>query len=338
MIKVHHSLEHLDTLAEEHYNYIRNGSQFLDFLDDNSDGPAEPFLTYVLQNLRQIITGRPAILESMIGALDAVVAISKLNYLAQDPTRTQQQSDEWFSNLALSLFNYDKDHMGFTRRYDGRKAYELSIKLNISTCPYCNAQFTFTFDVALGKSRPQFDHFLYKARYPYFALSFFNLIPSCSVCNASLKGSELFSITSHLHPYLEGMEGGYKFETKISSADFLVDKKEFELHFVERDNADAGLITRSNGSIKEFALKDRYQFHRDYAGDIIKSAHLYTYTTIASIIDGFKWEGNPVFASPEEGVETIMGNYLSERNLHRRILSKLAKDIAEEFGVRLPII
>ncbi|RLJ73641.1 hypothetical protein BCL90_3803 [Pedobacter alluvionis] len=335
MIKIPHTLEHLDSLAQQHYLYFHKESSIREVIDDHIDGPMAPLLNYVWVNLEKIIAGRPDVLESMIPALDQHIVESKQNYRNLTPGIIEADVTTWFNDIIFSIFNYDHNATSFTKRYEKRLAYGLARTLNITTCPYCNGQFTVTFDVEDGKSRPQFDHFLYKSRYPYFAISFYNLIPSCYVCNASVKGSTVFSIKTHLHPYLEGMEGAYKFETKISSVDFLVNKKEFDLHLVAREHANPDHLTRSEGSIEAFAIIDRYQFHKDYASDIIKKAHLYTHTTIKSIIDGFNWEDNPVFSSPEDGLETLMGNFLTEEGLHKRIFSKLSKDVAEEFSVQV---
>lgn len=61
-------------------------------------------------------------------------------------------------------------------------AYWLQRQLNVKVCPYCNRMYTTTL---YGKKRirPDFDHFYPQSRYPYLAVSLFNLIPSCNVCN-----------------------------------------------------------------------------------------------------------------------------------------------------------
>lgn len=61
-------------------------------------------------------------------------------------------------------------------------AYWLQSQLNVKVCPYCNRMYTTTL---YGKKRirPDFDHFYPQSRYPYLAVSLFNLIPSCNVCN-----------------------------------------------------------------------------------------------------------------------------------------------------------
>ena len=78
--------------------------------------------------------------------------------------------------LLNSVFKY--------KNFANRKiAYHISIKRNVTVCPYCNRQYVFTVIPSKGRVRPQFDHYFPKKDYPYLALSLYNLIPSCSICN-----------------------------------------------------------------------------------------------------------------------------------------------------------
>lgn len=52
--------------------------------------------------------------------------------------------------------------------------------LGVTVCPYCNRNYINSRDKNLGC---EFDHYYSKSRYPFFALTLSNLIPSCSTCN-----------------------------------------------------------------------------------------------------------------------------------------------------------
>jgi len=78
----------------------------------------------------------------------------------------------------------------------------LAKNIGMKTCPYCNRQHTFT--IYRGKEiRPQFDHFYPKSKYPFFALSFYNLVPICPTCN-HLKKDKTEKI---VNPYLARLYG-----------------------------------------------------------------------------------------------------------------------------------
>lgn len=69
------------------------------------------------------------------------------------------------SDKFIHLYN------NFTNRILGKTFCE---ELGIKTCPYCNRSYIYTLDK--GSVRPQYDHFFNKNRYPYLAVSIYNLI------------------------------------------------------------------------------------------------------------------------------------------------------------------
>ena len=89
-------------------------------------------------------------------------------------------------NLRFPDIDYDAEDWRYFRNYMIRQ-YERVRKgilhlvlnsLNLSVCPYCNRQYIFGTDNN-RKVGAQFDHFYSKSKYPYLALSFYNLIPVC---------------------------------------------------------------------------------------------------------------------------------------------------------------
>lgn len=88
----------------------------------------------------------------------------------------QKNADEAM-NLCKYIFDYDKIQDA---------AYWLLDQLQVRTCPYCNRVYTTHFRSTGIRStgiRPSLDHFFPKSKHPYFALSLFNLVPSCDYCN-----------------------------------------------------------------------------------------------------------------------------------------------------------
>lgn len=92
------------------------------------------------------------------------------------------------------------------------RSYWLTKMKGQDVCTYCNRQYTFTVikDLKNGKrenddsriARPALDHWFPESLYPIMSLSFYNLIPSCTICNSSAKGDALFKFGTHIHPYL----------------------------------------------------------------------------------------------------------------------------------------
>lgn len=63
------------------------------------------------------------------------------------------------------------------------------------------------------------DHYYDKGKYPYLALSFYNLIPSCNICNSKFKTTIDFKEIPHLHPYEDSFNEKAKFSQFFSNVD-----------------------------------------------------------------------------------------------------------------------
>ena len=148
-----------------------------------------------------------------------------------------------------------------------------------------------------------------------------------------MKGELPFSCTTHLHPFIDDIKGLYQFRTKVDTVDFLVNDRYFDLKLEPCKGANKNDKKRAKQNITDFALNDRYKFHKDYAGEIITKAYIYNQESLEQLFTSFNINGHSIFKSTVEIKELIIGNYLEEGKLHKRILSKLTKDIAEEFGL-----
>jgi len=89
----------------------------------------------------------------------------------------------------------------------GRLALELQKVIRI--CPYCNAETVYAYQVLKGSRskytirKSSFDHYFPKARYPFFSVSLYNLIPACARCNSGFKGERFRDLGLMLHPYAD---------------------------------------------------------------------------------------------------------------------------------------
>ena len=85
-------------------------------------------------------------------------------------------------------------------------------------------------------------------------------------------------------------------------------------------------------NIEKMKLRQAYERHRDYAGEMIKKVRIYSnkYTQewISSIFD--RGSGENAIA-PEEIERFYFSNYLQEEKFNKRPLSKMTKDIFKEY-------
>ncbi|OTW93892.1 hypothetical protein BK702_03770 [Bacillus thuringiensis serovar cameroun] len=233
--------------------------------------------------------------------------------------------------------------------------YQLVLNLNVPVCPYCNRQYISTLHTKSGKTRADLDHFSPKSKYPYLALSFYNLIPSCKVCNSSFKLNKDFTYIDNLNPYENGFEEKYLFTIKAkekeikkihdsreSNFNFENIPKEYDLSFLFGDStnfeislkpsldADDQFIKKAKGNKEAFKIKELYAFHKNYIQELIKKAIIYNETRIHQLFE--EYEGT-LFSSKEEVLQLVLGNVIKDEDLSKQPFSKLIKDIALELGI-----
>lgn len=193
-------------------------------------------------------------------------------------------------------------------------AYDFVESLGLSTCSYCNRNYTFV--VRRGKLRPEIDHFYPKTVYPYLAVNFFNLIPSCQTCNKIKSNNKNFD---WLNPY-DIQNNSFKFTYKPNSIDFAVVEK-------EKYNFDSFEIEiNGHQSNKElFKLEELYKQHKDIVLELLIKKVYYPKSYIEELSDfGF---------SKDEIYRYLFCNYNQDKDLNKRPLSKLIKDISQELGL-----
>lgn len=230
-----------------------------------------------------------------------------------------------YRKLLREIFYYDE--------YDRWDAYLLATDLNVNTCPYCNRIPTFTLGNSKDKgARPQFDHFFDKERFPYLSLSIYNLVPSCSICNSSYKGTKEFNITDHFHPYIKGFDcENIKFTLEVNNIEDILSVLDKSLKIPEykiKFKCDPHKTLPNN--INDLGLEELYNYDKSYTNDIIKKSLIYNKDYIESLYK--EWEGT-LFDSKDEIKNFVMGNYLNIEDINNRPLGKLTKDITEELGI-----
>ena len=203
-------------------------------------------------------------------------------------------------------------------KYD---AYDLASNLDVPTCVYCNRIYTKTVINPSKITRPTFDHWFSKSDYPLLALSFYNLLPSCSVCNSGVKGSNDFGLDTHFHPYHKSMN-----DYEIINFKFSYDHKDystFKFKIINKNDF-------SENSTNAFKLKEIYETHEDEIKDLRRLRDVYSEKYLEmlkkNILKGTS-------TSDEEIYRLAFGTHIDETKFDRRPLSKMKKDILEELGI-----
>lgn len=233
--------------------------------------------------------------------------------------------NDYIRKKVQSTFNYDR----FISQ-DADFSYALSKVKKINVCPYCNRQYTLTIEkktragvVVAHIAKPHFDHWFAKSTFPLLALSFYNLIPSCAVCNSSIKGNKMMALNNHVHPYCQqaGYEPHFKFRLLFKGA------KDYELY------TSKSIFPAEEQMKEDFFIEDAYRYHEDLEiADLVNLylAHEGTYLK--------KWMKDTLKdLQPEKSlseiVRMVFGAEIDAAKLKNRPLSKLKKDLLEQFHI-----
>lgn len=214
------------------------------------------------------------------------------------------------------IFDYDKIISG-----KKKVSYELALILDRNTCTYCNRLYTITVvknaTANGGISRPQFDHWYSKKRYPILALSFYNLIPSCSVCNSTIKGDTDFQLPTHYHPYIDSFLSEFSFSYHHESV--IVNNVTIKYP--------TGSL-KAERTLKEFKVEEIYNGHSMLElKDLIELKKKYSDNYLETL---FKDVFKRLSMHPEEAYRFLFGSEYDDDNFHKRPFSKFKKDIIAE--------
>lgn len=270
-------------------------------------------------NLRRIITGRPNELKQIIAEIEQICGV---NFFSIERNYDDAGLTD-FGRIVKGIFNYDA--------YRGKpECHDNYSGLDLSFCLYCNLGETQVVSVidhlsgdAFNKALLQLDHFYPQSRHPYFAVSFFNLIPGCSICNAVLKLEKRFDIDTHFNPYQKRLNEYFTFELDT----FLIQKND-DIKIIYRNKvpyptnalADFKILERYNGVAGKRIAFNLFQSLKNHSPKIR--------TSIAEqFFDLFRNESKKMILLKNLDVP------LNEMEIKQVYLGKLKRDIAKQMNV-----
>ncbi len=216
---------------------------------------------------------------------------------------------------------------------NGKKynAYTICQLLNINVCPYCNKNYTITVADEVNEifTRPTLDHFLDKSTYPFFALSLYNLIPSCHICNSHIKKSKEFKFETHIHPYFDDFNKIKKFSIDKQLLALVNKEDEFSIIFENRDSITTNEEAKANNHIKDFALEALYNTHKDKVLELVDISRAYNEASFENLVNEFK-NSTKIFKNENEVKRLMLCHHVEDENIDKRPLNKLVKDISQE--------
>lgn len=218
---------------------------------------------------------------------------------------------------------------------------------NITTCFYCDANYINAYP-AIGNtsnkkrknSKRQFelDHFFEKEKCPITALSLFNLIPCCKICNGkSIKGStplpKFYNINqkNYNYDYFSPSSFNYQFEQNVKIRVIPIKGKQWapQIGFVAHSsNYQIKFFTKSKIYRKEinaFFLEERYNYvnNKNEALNLLDLKQKYSDANISLIANTLAKNGIHI---PATEIKEAIFHQRADKENHR-IFGKMKEDI-----------
>lgn len=236
----------------------------------------------------------------------------------RDITKKEKKAIDKYNKLT-KIFNYQKF-------INGNKEFSFRIAkiIGVNTCVYCNRMYTL--NITKGKegiSRPEFDHFFPKSRYPFFALSLYNLIPSCHICNSNCKMDR--ELPANMNPYANN-----NFKEDLFRFSYIPDGQGYPKRIVIKDHCAQNKKTIMD-ILDILKTEEVYNVHVDLeVKDIYEFATKYS---TANLVNLLKQVGISSKISQEEAYRMLFGTELLSEKDNDRPLSKLKRDILRELKI-----
>lgn len=248
---------------------------------------------------------------------------------------------DFFEDKFANLLNHGSDlyknvyKMFVNQGYESKKwnRGKLIEATGVKVCPYCNRVFVENVVDGTGSVRGQLDHFYPKEKYPYLAISRYNLVPSCGYCNGkSGKGEKDPKDCGLVSPFELNNDQGIKFEATITSGRFL------SLNHCAQSLSIKAVpqVTELSENISTFHLEAIYNTHTDYVAEMyFKYCQMKTdaYKTFTKKILARARKGRFAFHgfSMEDWQRIVFGVYSDEKDYCKRPMSKFCMDMLKDF-------
>lgn len=228
---------------------------------------------------------------------------------------TRKHLENWFKSTVIADLRQNGFHNSLLKKMKIWTPYVFAMYLDVRVCPYCNRQYITTLLTEDAKTRADIDHFKPKRKYPWLALSLYNMVLSCKTCNSAFKGTS----DTAWNPYTSNIAKNFRFVSDLNcEGDDLISVK-------IDDNQD-----ETEQYFNDFKIREVMQNHADVVKKYKQKKLAYNNEYLDSVLQNTQ----NLFNNKEEMKAAIFGYIPHEEDIDKVALGKLHYDLAKEFGLR----
>lgn len=209
---------------------------------------------------------------------------------------------------------------------------EIISELDVNVCPYCNMQYTTILKrkhISASKKdniiyKLTLDHYYPKSKYPFLALSIWNLIPCCHNCNLAKSNHDTYKFPI-LYPYEDEFGYDIVFSAKPNkNSDFVKFICGLESDFnIIIENLKGQLPDSVHRQLDMFDLEELYASHKHYVQNILKKTYIYSDDYIRNLCNQFP----DILGTKDKTMQIIYMTDMDKDSWSNHILGKLTRDI-----------
>ena len=345
MIKIDVDERKWEKIKEEHSEWysdnilpnIRNAYEFIESQKSKSYSMKKylELLKKIIDKGKDFIIQKELFLDYENKEIDKIIKImKKKNKKSKSILEIRFEklniSEEYLPN---QLFCYKKLQTG-NKNWNRHKLLSL---IGIEICPYCQRNYISSYEESNDeKTTADLDHFYPKSLYPFLALSLYNFIPSCQICNSRFKGNK--DTRDSIYPYEEGFdELGVKFKTSKEVISEILGERYSDFYvkidYENLKNKEDG--EKVKNSIENLGLDRVYKkSHNQYIQNLLYNIEKYPENYLENCVEMFESNVDKK-KQLEEYFKDIVKEPYRKRIENGEPLAKLTKDILEEFNIKI---
>lgn len=265
---------------------------------------------------------------------------SKEEFISKAPKEVLIMIDEISENTAEEIIRkrYSNDIINELKLVLGPKVYPKLFNW-WNAASIANAASIDLKNIVIKKNHFTLDHVLPKSEFPFFSLSIYNLVPSCSSCNSKFKHMKEFTINKALAKICPTSDEfipddliEFKMNFDVNDPDFESKiKKIKQIDDVEIRVENIQFLDGINEFLEIFKIKPRYEFHKSISFNLIKKRKHYPDSQLDEIEKIFQENG--ILIDRETFKKQVFGSIIFDKEDTNETFEKYKKDIAKQLGL-----